>query len=269
MKPHGGLHPIARSLALVLLFASGAFASGGVPLLAQEPLAWRAWSGVGVQTFDSDDRVWEDWLVLSAGIQRQLRWGVLGVKAFRSERFSLCDEGAAVNVYVDTWDRAYAHVRAQVVPDARVLPSSDVRLELFQGLEGGWEVSLAARRMMIAGDPLHVVSGSLARYLPAWYLRGRIDVTPSSDETAVSVGGVARRSLSAIEGMIELAAGAGREVVDIGAGPLVDIRRSIAVAARLELFPWPRLGFAAGASYAALDALPARSGGDLTVLVRW
>lgn len=254
-------------LSLAFLAAAGAAIPAGAT--AQSPPPWRAWVGLEAYTFDTDLPQWEDWLTASAGIQRSSEWGALGVEVFRSRRFGLRDEGAAAEAYIQTLDRGYAHVRGQVVPDAVVLPSADLRLELFQGFGDGWEASAAARRLVVSGESIAIYGLGLARYLPAWYLRARFDVNPTFEETALYYSASVRRYLSRIEGFLELAGGTGEEVAEVAAGPVVDLRAGTSLTARAELFPYRRAGVAAGITYATLEDLPTRYGGDVRLIIRW
>ena len=259
---------MTRSLLSIALLA---VAGAAIPAAAgaQSPPPWRAWVGLDAYTFDTDLPQWEDWVSASVGIQRSTDWGALGVGAFRSRRFGLHDDGAAAEAYIETVDRGYAHVRAQVVPDAHALPSADLRLELFQGFGDGWEASAAARRLVVSGENIEVYGLGLARYLPGWYLRARLDVNPTFEETALSYSASARRYLAGIEGFLELAAGTGEEVAEVAAGPVVDLRAGTSLTGRAELFPYRRAGLAAGITYATLEDLPTRYGGDIRLIFRW
>ncbi len=261
-------HGVSIAPVLVLSLLAPVMGAAAASAAAQEPV-WSATAEVAVETFDSQLPAWSDWVRWGAGLERRFDGGALLVEGFRSRRFGEWDAGAVGEAYVELGSRTYLHARGQVVPDALALPTSDVRLELFQGVGDGWEVSASGRRMAVRSEDIWVYGASTAKYLGSWYLRGRADVSSSTGGEALYVTGAARRYLTGVEGLVELSAGTGREVADVAAGPVVDLRDGSSVALRLEAFPRHALGLGAGVSWATLDGVPDRIGGRLGLIYRW
>ena len=122
--------PRAAVLALVIGLATPAASS------AQAPSG--VWSG-GV-FYDGDyfsGSEWVDWSAVRGTIHRRIGTTTLGVELGEVRRFGERDRSVAGEAYLTLWPRASAHVRAGVTPDARLLPRSDWRAALYQGLPGG------------------------------------------------------------------------------------------------------------------------------------
>lgn len=252
------------------ILGAAAFATAAAAQAPAPP--WTTRAAYARDLIDSAEPRWTDWERWSLGLARRFDGGSAAVELIRSRRFGLDDDAAAVDLYVDLAARTYVNARAQVAPDARVSAEQDYRLELYQGLGRGWEGSAGARLLVLDGEDVQVYGASIARYLPGWYLRGRADLNPSFDRTAILVSAAARRYLAPLDGFVELAAGTGEEVVEIapgGDGAVADIRGSGFVALRAELFPRDRLGLAASLSNTAVDDLPTRVGVGITGIVRF
>ena len=228
---------------------------------------WQAILSSERQVLDAEE--WSDWESWGIEVRRTWDRGTFALSAVRSERFDLVDHIAALDGYVNVTRHTYLNGRLQFSHDPQVVPAQDYRLEVFHAFRPGWEGSVGHRLMDVSPEDVHVFNVSVARYLPGWYLRLRGDFTPSLDETGLFVGTVIRRSLPSLDGNVEAGAGAGEEVVDVAAGPTVDVRASRFVSLRTQLFPWDRTGISGGLAYYAINDLPARVAMRVAAIVRW
>lgn len=230
---------------------------------------WRARVSYERQVVHSELPLWTDWESWRIEGRRVWERGSLGLGLLRSRRFDMDDNAAAVNGYLDVTPGTYIHTRLQVSPGARALPEQDHRLVLSHATTTGWEASAGYRFLGLSPENVHVLHAALGLYLPGWYLRARGFLNPSFEENATFMSGAARRFLPSLDGYVEVSAGAGEEVVEVAAGPAVDIRSSRSAGIRADLFPWESVGLAGGLSYHGLGGLPTRLGIGATIKVRW
>lgn len=232
------------------LLAAFLLAGGGIPgsAAAQEPPARpgaapeaRLWTGEVRLTFENV-AARRDWELVEVMFERRLPAGALQLRGRFTERFGRTDEALLGDLYIESWPGGYLHAHAQAAPGAEVLPRTVVGLELFHGLPGGWEPSVSYRRMNFEGVGVDLVSGSVAKYLPGWYLRGRgLFVRRDRGEGVTGMAQV-RRYLGGPESFVELRAGLGRNVVTVGAGPRVVVRETGFASARWRQALDPRAG---------------------------
>lgn len=267
MKRHDPVAGPATIRLMLLALAVPMALAGPVPTAAQD--GWRARASYERQVVDSELPRWSDWESWGLEARRSWETGNLALELLRSRRFGVVEAAAAADGYLNITPRTYVHARLQVAPDARVRAGQDHRLEVFHATPAGWEASGGYRFMVFSPDEVHVFNASLARYLPDWYLRIGASVNPSFEENATSAAAAARRFIPSLDGYVEIAAGAGEEVVEVDAGPVVDIRSSRFASARTELFPWTPVGLAGQLSYHELGGLPSRLGLAATLIVRW
>lgn len=244
-------------------------ALGASPTCARAQVEWSARFSYERQVIRSEEPQWSDWERVEGETRADLGRVNAGLRAFRSHRFGLADEGVAGDLYVDLTDRAYAYLSAGFAPEARVTATQDHAAALFFSIPGGWEASVGYRYLRPAEQVVQAVHASVVRYLPGWYLRLRADFTPSLDENASFFSGNARRYIPALDGYVEAGAGAGREVVEVSEGPVVDLRTSRFAGVRAEVFPTHSVGLTAGLAYHYLRDLPERWAPSAGVVVRW
>jgi len=217
----------------------------------------------------SADPGWTDWTETRVGLMHTLSRGAIGGEAARVERFGLTDVALTADTYVETWSGAYANIRGRVTPQADVLPSWDVYSEIFQSLGGGWEASASAWHMNVPAADVDVFGAGVGRYAGAWYLRalGRLSRGAGSDVGSTSM--LVRRYLGDSRELVEVAAGTGREVVVLGAGPVVALRRTTAAHIRAQQFVTPVLGASAALSFNTFEGAPDRLGLSVGLLARF
>jgi YaiO family outer membrane protein len=176
-------------------------------------------------SFEESAPAWESWQSVRGSLVRQLGAGAIGLEVEWVERFDETDAAAAVDLYANLWPGAYANLRARHAPDPTVLPAADWRLEVFQSLPRGWEVSANGRLSTVPGPNVTVLGLGLAKYLSAWYLRGLASVAEVDGSRSGGAAFFARRFF-ADDGrqFIEGGGGFGGESVAVGPGPALDVR---------------------------------------------
>ncbi len=242
--------------------ASPAADTGGAPAVApaQDSVAaphWRAALAGGFESFSSLRTPWLTWL---ARVERRDRRGTIAAEAVLDRRFSLWDAGGAVDVYHVLWRRAYGNLRVVAAPGARVIPRVDASAELYQGLGAGLEVSASYRRMTYPGGGVDLWGASAAKYAGDWYVRVRGVAVPRNGELGGSLGLLVRRYLGTPDDLVDVSGAAGKEVVTVGPGPLLELRTTTELALRLQKFVTPRTGLSLIATYAAEQGIPTRTG---------
>jgi YaiO family outer membrane protein len=212
---------------------------------------------------------WTDWTETRVGLVHTLARGALGGEVARVGRFGLVDVALTADTYVETWSGAYANIRGRVTPQADVLPRWDVYAEVFQSLGGGWEASASAWRMNVPAADVSVFGAGIGCSAGAWYLRavGRLSRSAGSDvgSTLVSV----RRYLGDSRQLVEVSGATGREVVVLGAGPVVALRRTTSAQVRAQRFLTSAFGASGALSFGTFEGAPDRVGLSVGLLARF
>ena len=220
-------------------------------------------------SFESFSSERADWHTYTAYVRRTFSRGSLAFESIRTRRFSMWDEAAALDGYLDLWPRAYGNLRLQVTSDADVLPRSDYAVEIFQGLGDGWEISGNYRHMDYPNDNVDIYGVSLGKYVGDWYLRGRTSFLHERGSFISSHGFFARRYLKTVDDFLEVGGGRGKELVTIGAGPRIETHRTHFFTLRMQKFLSPRLGFTVAADYNDQEDLPVGRGFSFGIITRW
>ena len=241
----------------------------GTALAAAPADTGARWQAALQYGFEAFTRTLAAWQAASARLERRTPAGSLALEALTATRFGLRDAGGAAEAYWPAWRRAYVNARLQVLPGAAVLPRVDILAEAYQGLPGGWEISAGYRRMAFLGAGVDLWSASAARYAGSWYLRSRLTLVPQAGRLGASGSLLARRYLRSDLDLVELQAGVGREVVVIGAGPVVDVRGTRFVAARAQVEIARGFALAVAATVNDQKGLPTRRGLTVSVTHRW
>ena len=217
--------------------------------------------------FGSADPVWTDWQRLSIQFAQQTTDGAIGFEASISERFAENDPAFAADLYRSVWPRAYGNLRIGVAPGAQTLPRADAYGELFQFVGGGVELSASYRYMHLPAADVHVFGTGAGYFSGKAYMRLRVSAARQSNVTATLASLTTRYGTR--DDFIEGAAGAGREIVIVGAGPATDLYSTSYGMLRGQYFWNQRIGAAVMLGYTRLGRIPDRTtlGGQL--LVRW
>ena len=106
-------------------------------------------------------------------LRRYTTHGVVSLEHVSLERAGQSDRALALDAYPKLWEGAYANVAFQASSDAKIFPSQSWRAELFQGLDGGWEVSAGHDRIGFS-QAVNIASLGLGRYVGNFYWRARV-----------------------------------------------------------------------------------------------
>ena len=150
---------------------------------------WSASLSYDLSKFSTDR---SDWSYYTAAIRRYWERGSLGFEYLRSRRFDSNDYALALDGYVDLWQRAYANVRYQYSPNADLYPDDSYRMEIFQGVGKGWELSGSYDHMDFGESNVAMEGAGLGKYTGNWYLRWRTLFVPSAARLGISNRALAR-----------------------------------------------------------------------------
>lgn len=235
-------------------------------LLVQDTVpAWRASATYGYEALSGGRPAWH---AATLRLSRRTGRRTLAAEALVARRFDLSDAGVAGEAWSPLWRRAYGSLRVQVAPGAAVLPTTDVALDLYQGLSGGWEAAGGYRRMQF-GRGVDIYHAGLAKYAGNWYLRGRLTFVPRGGTTGTSGFAAGRRYGATADDWWEIGGGLGEELITVGAGPAVAVRRNGVALARVQRYVTPRTGMAAGVTYNGTRGFSSRTGVSVSLLRRW
>lgn len=121
------------------------------------------------------------WNEQTASVRHYGKLGSIAFEALRAQRFAQTGHAWALDAYTKLWNGAYANLRYQRAPSARLFPANSGRIELYQAVGDGWEVSLSDD-VLGFGERVNIYGVSLAKYSGNWYvqLRHQNIVAPGS-----------------------------------------------------------------------------------------
>ena len=112
------------------------------------------------------------WNDQTASVRHYMKGGSIGFETLRAHRFGQTGHAWALDAYADLWRGAYANIRYQRSPDARLFPANSGRLEIYQSLGQGWEASVADD--VLGFDARVNIRGvGLGKYAGNWYVQLR------------------------------------------------------------------------------------------------
>jgi len=112
------------------------------------------------------------WNDQTASVRHYTKRGSIGFETLRAHRFDQSGYAWALDAYADLWNGAYANLRYQRAPAARLFPENAGRIEVWQSLGGGWEASLSDD-VLGFDSRVNIYGASLARYVGNWYIQLR------------------------------------------------------------------------------------------------
>lgn len=121
---------------------------------------------------------WQDvgagprWNDQTLSVRHYMKRGSIGFEALRAHRFDQTGRAWAIDAYASLWDGAYANLRYQHAPAGRLFPAHSGRIELYQSLGKGWEVSLS-EDLLGFDTRVHIHGLSLAKYTGNFYVQLR------------------------------------------------------------------------------------------------
>jgi YaiO family outer membrane protein len=112
------------------------------------------------------------WNDQTVAVRHYTKAGSLAFETLRAHRFGRHDYAWALDGYVNLWPGAYANVRYQRGPAARLFPANAGRAELYQALGNGWEASVSDD---VLGFPtrVNIYGVGIAKYMGDWYVQLR------------------------------------------------------------------------------------------------
>ena len=234
-----------------------------------EGFLWSASLGYSFSHFSPDRDKWNEY---STSVRRYWERGSLAAEYLKANRFALTDTAVALDAYLDLWSRAYANVRYQYSSDAVLYPDHAYRVEVFQGVGQGWELSGSYDRMNFTNTNVNMYGIGLGKYTGNWYYRWRTLFIPSTAKSGVSHRAIARYYFSGdADDYVELNGGFSRGGELRSQSQIVDITKSWTVGAAVRKYFSPRWGVKLAADYSdeqTTNSFVERSV-SISLLFRW
>ena len=207
---------------------------------------WQLRGGVD-KTMFSGGRA--DWTDAELSLRHRFARGSLALETLRAHRFEQTDTAWALDGYASLWSRAYGNARYQRGPGDGILPRDAWRLELFQGVGQGWELSASIDHLRFDADTEFYGIG-VGRYVGNWYARYKLQHVPGAGPGSWSHRVVVRNyHRGDADDYVEFSAGNGRSTdLDRNGGLVRDSHFALG-AAWMHYFH-PQWGFKLGAGYA-------------------
>lgn len=204
---------------------------------------WSASLGASHSTF-SPARA--DWTDATVSIRRHFERGSLALEVLSAHRFSSSDQAWALDGYAGLWKRAYANVRYQQAPSASLFPGHSWRVEVFQGVGKGWELSASLDRLSFSDD-VDIYGIGLGKYVGNFYIRARHLYIPKDGGHSTSDRLQVRYYYKGdADNYFEVAGGWGRSE-DRLLGGVSNQGSKHSASVTYVRFPTPRFGFKIGA----------------------
>ena len=112
------------------------------------------------------------WNDQAASVRHYMKGGSIGFETLRAHRFGQSGHAWALDAYADLWNGAYANIRYQRAPAARLFPANSGRVEIYQSLGSGWEASLADD-VLGFDSRVNIYGVGLGKYVGNWYVQLR------------------------------------------------------------------------------------------------
>ncbi len=221
---------------------------------APEAYKWLASLSYGYGKYTPVRSEWSDY---GATLRHYWQHGSLGFDYLDSKRFGLSDYAVALDAYVDLWPRSYANIRYQYSPNAKLFPDDAYRMEIFQGVGKGWELSGSYDHMDFGGSNVDMYGLGLGKYTGNWYVRWRTLFVPSSAELSISHHVLARYYFSGDgDAYFEINPGFGQGGEFLAGTDIVKTTRSQSIGAAFQKYFNSRWGFKISAGYSDENIYP-------------
>jgi YaiO family outer membrane protein len=112
------------------------------------------------------------WNDQTASVRHYMKGGSIGFETLRAHRFDQTGHAWALDAYADLWTGAYANIRYQRSPAARLFPANSGRVEVYQSLGQGWEASVADDVLGFDAR-VNIYGVGLGKYAGNWYVQLR------------------------------------------------------------------------------------------------
>jgi len=135
------------------------------------PAAGHTWAASlsGSWTDAGSGPTWRD---QTASLRHYMKGGSIGFETLGAHRFGQDGYAWALDAYAGLWRGAYANIRYQRAPAARLFPANSGRVEIYQSLGGGWEASLADD-VLGFDSRVNIYGLGLGKYVGNWYVQLR------------------------------------------------------------------------------------------------
>jgi YaiO family outer membrane protein len=234
-----------------------------------EGYTWSAGLSYGFSDFSPNQ---SDWSYYDATLRRYWERGSLGFEYLGSHRYQSNDYALALDAYVDLWRRAYANLRYQYSPKADLFPDDYYRIEIFQGLGRGWELSVSYDHMDFGSANVDMYGVGLGKYFGDWYLRWRTLFIPSAASLGISNRVIARYYYAGnSDDYVELNGGFGHGGEFLRGTETAATTSSTSVGAVYQKYFLPRWGVKVSAGYGdsnEQNAFTERSA-SVRLMTRW
>ena len=207
---------------------------------------WSLRAGLDHTGFTGDRANWRD---ADVSLRRRFDGGSLALEWVQAHRFDRTTSGWALDGYATLWSRAYANARYQHGPDGGILPRDAWRVELFQGVGRGWELSASIDHLRFSSNTEFYGIG-VGRYVGNWYVRYKLQHVPGVGSGSWSHRAVVRNYYRGnADDYLEFSASNGRSTDLDRTGGLVRNNNAAFGVAWSHYFR-PQWGFKLGAGYA-------------------
>ncbi|WP_266168872.1 YaiO family outer membrane beta-barrel protein [Dyella subtropica] len=194
----------------------------------------------------------QDWNDADLSLRRYFSRGSLALELLRADHFGSSNTAWALDGYVPLWSRAYANVRYQHGPSNGVLPQQAWRMEAFQGVGRGWELSASIDHLHFSSDTDFYGIG-VGRYVGNWYARYKLQYVPGVGSGSWSQRLVVRNYYRGdADDYLELSISSGRST-DVARFGSVVRNSNAAIGIAWAHYFSPHWGFKLGAGYANDD----------------
>lgn len=222
---------------------------------------WQLQAEAGRTSFSGTRADWDDHALV---LRHYMPRASVAVEALQAYRFGKTDQAWAIDAYVDAWHRAYANVRYQAAPGYDLFPGHSWRVELFQGVGKGWELSGSVDQLRFRSSTVDLYSVGVGRYLGNFYLRGRTRWVDGSDSLGVT-GQVRYYYAGNGDEYFEASAGSGRSREERFGAMVDDVSSSVGLA--YVRYLTRSVGFKISAGYS--DDRPDETRMSGTLYYRW
>ena len=207
---------------------------------------WSARAGASRTTFSPERDAWND---QELALRHHFTRGSIALDLLRAQRFGRRDTAWALDAYTPLWQRAYANVRYQDGSSDSLLPDQAWRVEVFQGVGRGWELSGSYDHLDF-GSGTDIYGLGVGRYVGNFYLRYKVLHVDGSG--SLSHRGMVRYYFAGnADDYFEVTAGSGRsDEVGNGSFDAIVRRSNSSVGIAFVKYFHPQWGFKLGAGHA-------------------
>lgn len=205
---------------------------------------WSARASASRTTFSPERDAWNE---QELALRRHFASGSIALELLQAQRFDRHDTALALDAYTPLWQRAYANVRYQNGLDDGLFADQAWRVEVFQGVGRGWELSGSYDHLDF-GSGTDMYGIGVGRYSGNFYARYKALYVAGSH--SLSHKGMLRYYFAGNgDDYFEVSAGSGRFDEDGTFGGTVRRSNSSAGVAFVKYFH-PNWGFKLSAGYA-------------------